>query len=436
MFFIVGTVIMAAFFILAVILKLAEASACAVSEAELAPLLQNKSKRAFRIERLDGSDFKYASSLKTAISTVEFFSFAIGVSLFVPRLTVALVEAGIPVRVSQVFALTAVTAVGVFLTVTLISIVARHIAIKHALKIALALSGFALLVSRLFFPLSALISAFAGGILKLLRINRHEQESDVSEEAIKSMVDAGSETGTIEPEEKEFIENVFAFNDLTADEIATHRTGITILWTDETPEQWDKTVRQSHHTYFPVCEDKIDNVVGILNSKEYFRLKNHSRDEVMKKAVKNPYYIPESMKANAILKDMKKKREFFAVVIDEYGGLSGIVTVTDLLQCIVGDLYEDESAPSEPEIERLDSKTWKILGQAPLDEAAEALGVNLEGDFDTFAGYVLTMVQQIPDDGAVFTVENEIMTVRVTSVKDRRIQKAMIRLKEEAPDAE
>ena len=166
------------------------------------------------------------------------------------------------------------------------------------------------------------------------------------------------------------------------------------------------------------------------------RSKEFMNTEVMKKAVKNPYYIPESMKANAILKDMKKKREFFAVVIDEYGGLSGIVTVTDLLQCIVGDLYEDESAPSEPEIERLDSKTWKILGQAPLDEAAEALGVNLEGDFDTFAGYVLTMVQQIPDDGAVFTVENELMTVRVTSVKDRRIQKTMIRLKEEAPDAE
>ena len=191
---------------------------------------------------------------------------------------------------------------------------------------------------------------------------------------------------------------------------------------------------KSRHTYFPVCDGKIDNVIGVLNSKEYLRLSDRSMENVMKNAVKAPFFVPVSMKANVLLKEMKRKREFFAVVIDEYGGLGGIITVADLLQCIVGEIFEDEDAPKLPEIERLDSKVWKIMGSAPIDDVSEALGVSLDGDYDTFAGYVLTMVESIPDDGVVFTVENDVMTVRVTAIKDRRIQKTMVQLKERKED--
>ena len=147
-----------------------------------------------------------------------------------------------------------------------------------------------------------------------------------------------------------------------------------------------------------------------------------------------PFFVPESMKANVLLKEMKRKREFFAVVIDEYGGLGGIITVADLLQCIVGDIFEDEDAPKLPEIERLDSKVWMIMGSAPIADVSEALGTDLEGDYDTFAGYVLTMVGSIPDNGATLTVENDVMTVRITAVKDRRIQKTLVQLKERTED--
>jgi putative hemolysin len=150
----------------------------------------------------------------------------------------------------------------------------------------------------------------------------------------------------------------------------------------------------------------------------------------MKRAVKAPYYIPESMKANAILKSMKQKRIYFAVVIDEYGGMSGIVTVTDLLQCIVGEIFDEEDGNPQPDIEPLDSKTWMIRGSATISDVENVLGVSIEGDYGTFAGYVLTMVGSIPDDGVVFTVENDLMTVRVTAIKDRRIERTMVQLKE------
>lgn len=427
----INLAVIGALLILAVLVKLAEVSVGAASDSDLAPLIQKGSKSAKRVTKLAKDQLPFASSLKTAISVIEFFAAFICALTFVDRLAAPMVSVGMPPVLAMLVAATAVTLAYITFTVVVVAIIARHIAIKHSLKISLALSGFASVVSKLFFPLSLLLSAISGGILTLMGINQKEQESDVSEEAIKSLVDAGSEMGTIDSDEKEFIENVFAFDDLEADEVATHRTGITLLWTDESQDEWEKTVFSSHHTYFPICEDKIDNVIGVLNSKEYFRLKDRSRENVMKRAVKAPYFIPASMKANAILKDMKKKREYFAVVVDEYGGLNGIVTVTDLLQCIVGDIFEETDTPALPDIERLDSKSWMILGSAPIEDVEEALGLTLDGDFGTFAGYVLTMMEDsIPDDGVVFNVENELMTVRVTSVKDRRIQKTMVKLKE------
>ncbi|MBR2474565.1 MAG: HlyC/CorC family transporter [Clostridia bacterium] len=428
---VINSIALGILFALGILIKLTEVSVGTASESELTPLIQNGSKRAKRVLELAKKQLPFASSLKTAISVIEFLMAALTAVTFAPYISLPLVKSGMHEALATFIAITAIVLIFVLLTVILIAIIARHIAIKHSLKISLALSGFACFISKLFLPMSALISAIAGGALTLMGINHRKQESDVSEKTIKMMVDAGSEMGTIDTEEKEFIENVFAFDDLSASEVATHRTGITLLWTDESDEEWEKTIYSSHHTYFPVCEDKIDNVIGVLNSKEYFRLKDHSRESVMKRAVKTPYFIPVSMKANAILKDMKKKREYFAVVIDEYGGLNGIVTVTDLLQCIVGDIFEDTDTQSLPEIERLDSKSFMILGSAPLEDVEEALGLTLNEDFDTFAGYVLTMMEDsIPDDGAVVNVENDLMTVRITAIKDRRIQKTMVQLKE------
>jgi len=428
---VINSIALGILFALGILIKLTEVSVGTASESELTPLIQNGSKRAKRVLELAKKQLPFASSLKTAISVIEFLMAALTAVTFAPYISLPLVKSGMHEALATFIAITAIVLIFVLLTVILIAIIARHIAIKHSLKISLALSAFACFISKLFLPMSALISAIAGGALTLMGINHRKQESDVSEETIKMMVDAGSEMGTIDTEEKEFIENVFAFDDLSASEVATHRTGITLLWTDESDEEWEKTIYSSHHTYFPVCEDKIDNVIGVLNSKEYFRLKNHSRESVMKRAVKSPYFIPVSMKANAILKDMKKKREYFAVVIDEYGGLNGIVTVTDLLQCIVGDIFEDTDTTSLPEIERLDSKSFMILGSAPLEDVEETLGLTLNEDFDTFAGYVLTMMEDsIPDDGAVVNVENDLMTVRITAIKDRRIQKTMVQLKE------
>lgn len=422
-----------ALLVLGALIKMSESAIFGASEAEVETAVAEGKKNALRVSALRKASERVHPSIRTALTATQFQMTAFVTVFFAPDLASVFIRSNMHTDVSTILAALITALVSTFATILIISIFSRHIAIKNSIKVAFRLSGFAKAVYLLYTPLAVLVTVITNALLLPMGINAKKQDTEVSEETIKMMVDAGSEQGTIDSDEKEIIENVFAFDDLCADEVATHRTEITILWSDETAEEWEKTINESHHSYFPICEDKIDNVIGVLSAKEYFRLNDRSKESVLKNAVKAPYYVPESMKANMLLKSMKQKRIYFAVVIDEYGGMSGIVTVTDLLQCIVGEMFEEGDPVTQPEIEPLDSKTWMIMGSAPISDVEEALDLTLDCNFDTFAGYVLTMVGSIPDDGVVFTVENDLMTVKIISIKDRRIEKTTVKLKEQEP---
>ena len=236
-------------------------------------------------------------------------------------------------------------------------------------------------------------------------------------------------------EEKEIIQNVFEFNDTTAGEIATHRTDIDMLCTEATPEEWEQTIHNTRHTFFPIYTDSVDKIIGVLNAKDYFRLEDKSIENIVKTTMKSPYLVPETLAADVLLRNMRAKKEYFAIVMDEYGGLSGIVTLTDLLGCIVGDIdYADDDGAEEeiPEIEQIDERTFAVTGIAPISEVEKALDRTLdEHDCDTIGGYIMSIIGSIPEDGASFTTENDIFSVQVIDVKDHRIEKAIITLKDE-----
>ena len=264
-------------------------------------------------------------------------------------------------------------------------------------------------------------------MLRLLNIDPDSDDEEVTEEEIRMMVDAGSEKGTIDEDEKEMIQNVFEFDDLTADEIATHRTEVSLLWMDETPEEWEKTIHDSRHSIYPVCEESVDRVVGILNAKDYFRLDDKSRDNIIKCAVKPAYFVPESIKADVLFKNMKLSGNNFAIVMDEYGGMSGIITMNDLVQQLVGDFDNENPVDTEEEIERIDSKTWKIKGSAPIDDVVEQLKIKIpEDDYDTFGGFVFDAYGTVPDDGKNFEIEVNEMLIRTLEIKDHRLVKALV----------
>lgn len=252
------------------------------------------------------------------------------------------------------------------------------------------------------------------------------------------MVDAGSEKGAIDHQEKEFIQNVFEFDDLTAGEIATHRTEITLLWLEESMEDWKNTIYNSRHTLYPICDESADDIVGILNAKDYFRLEDKSRESIMKNAVKPAYFVPENVKADVLFRNMKHTRNNLAVVLDEYGGMSGIITMNDLLEQLVGEFNDDETIEDEIlPIEPIDSKTWKIHGSASLDDVSKALGVSLTyEDCDTFNGLVFGALGTVPQDGSVVEVETPELMIKVTDIQDHQVETAIVCLKDPAPAPE
>ena len=255
------------------------------------------------------------------------------------------------------------------------------------------------------------------------------------------MVDAGSEKGAIDYEEKEFIQNVFEFDDLMAGEIATHRTDVTILFLEDSDEEWEQIIHDSRHTLYPVCDNSPDQVVGILNAKDYFRLSDKTRQSVLKGAVRPAYFVPETVKADVLFRNMKQGHHSLAVILDEYGGMVGIVTLNDLIEELVGELSEDipDFGSSDPQIEQQTDSSWEINGNIPLDEIKEETGIDLENDdYDTLGGLVFDILGLIPQDGPQnIDLEVAQLHIHVSYIKDHQIEKATIErieLPEETPE--
>ncbi len=420
----------------------AEIAVLSMNEAKLSQLSAKGDKRAKKLSKLTSKPAKFLATIQVAITLSGFLGSAFAAENFSDKIVSLVMKTGwnIPYGVLDTIAVVLITIILSFFTLVFGELVPKRLAMKKSEKLALGLASLVSFISVLFAPIVGLLTASTNGILRLFGVNPEDDGEEVTEEEILLMVDAGSEKGSIEEDEKEIIQNVFEFNDTTAGEIATHRTDIIMLSTEDTAEEWAQAIHDSRHTFFPVYGDSVDNIVGVLNAKDYFRLDDKSIDNVMQNAVKPPYLVPETVGADVLLKNMRSRKEYFAIVMDEYGGISGIVTLTDLIGCIVGDIeYAPEDGGEEvaPEIEQIDEGTFSVSGLALISDVEKAIDRELsEHDCDTIGGYILSVIGSIPEDGATLTTENEIMSVEVTEVRDHRIERAIITLKETAPEEE
>lgn len=391
-------------------------------------------KRAIRLSKLTTQPARFLATIQIGITLVNLLGSAFAAQNFSDKLTSVLEGIGlsIPVSVLSTLSVIIITLLLTYFTVTLGELVPKRIGMKKAEKLALSLSLLVYVISKIFAPVVWLLTVSANGILRLFGMNPHGEDEQITEEEIRMMVDAGSEKGAILPDEKDMIQNVFEFNDISADEIMTHRTEVSLLWLDESDEQWEQTINQSRHSIYPVCSDSPDNIVGVLYAKDYFRLDEKNRQAVMENAVKPAYFVPETVRADVLFRNMKKSRKHFAVVLDEHGGMSGIITMYDLLEQLVGDLEDDMTMPAEsPLIERIDSKTWRINGAASLDKVSRQLGVILpDNEYDTFGGLVFGMLGTIPDDGSTPELEEFGLNIKVKTVKEHRLESAIVYLNE------
>lgn len=259
-----------------------------------------------------------------------------------------------------------------------------------------------------------------------LRFEVEKEQEDYSEEDIYEVINGGG----VEPSQKEFIENLFEFDDTPVEEICTHRSEVVCLYLNDDKETWKKTILENRHTLYPVCDKDNDDVVGILDTRDYFRLDSIEQDNVINKAMDQPFFISQNMKADVLLKEMKIKKVYFAVLLDEYGGMTGIVTLHDIIETLLGEIQEDDDIDEPDPIQQIDSDQFRIYGQADIEDVEKALGISLEDeDCDTFGGYILNHYGQIPDEGSHFKVSLDLMDVYVKEVKNHRIGQTIVQIK-------
>lgn len=259
-----------------------------------------------------------------------------------------------------------------------------------------------------------------------LRFEVEKEQEDYSEEDIYEVINSGG----VEPSQKEFIENLFEFDDTPVEEICTHRSEVVCLYLNDDKETWKKTILENRHTLYPVCDEDNDDVVGILDTRDYFRLDSIEQDNVINKAMDQPFFISQNMKADVLLKEMKIKKVYFAVLLDEYGGMTGIVTLHDIIETLLGEIQEDDDIEEPDPIQQIDSDQFRIYGQADIEDVEKALGISLEDEeCDTFGGYILNHYGQIPDEGSHFKVSLDLMDVYVKEVKNHRIGQTIVQIK-------
>lgn len=260
-----------------------------------------------------------------------------------------------------------------------------------------------------------------------LRFEVEKEQEDYSEEDIYEVINSGG----VEPSQKEFIENLFEFDDTPVEEICTHRSEVVCLYLNGDKETWKKTILENRHTLYPVCDEDNDDVVGILDTRDYFRLDSIEQDNVINKAMDQPFFISQNMKADVLLKEMKIKKVYFAVLLDEYGGMTGIVTLHDIIETLLGEIQEDDDIEEPDPIQQIDADQFRIYGSADIEDVEKTLGISLEDeDCDTFGGYILNHYGQIPDEDSHFKVSLDLMDVYVKEVKNHRIGQTIVQIKQ------
>lgn len=419
----------------------AEIAVLSINETKLERLADQGDKRAKRLWKLTREPAKFLATIQVAITLSGFLGSAFAADSFSEPLVAWILSLGvkIPEKTLDTVAVVVITLILSYFTLVFGELVPKRVAMKKAEALGLGISGLVSGISSLFKPIVWFLSVSTNAVLRLLGIDPNEAGEQVNEEEILMMVDAGSEKGAIDEQEKEFIQNVFEFDDLTAEEISVHRTEVTFLWMEDSMEEWAKTIHESRHTLYPVCDGSPDNIVGILNAKDYFRLDDQSRQSVMQEAVKAPFFVPETIKADVLFRKMKKTRNVMAIVLDEYGGMVGIVTLNDLIEQLVGDLGEDtaEEEAAEPHVEQLDENTWAIVGNAELQDIEEALGVDIGlEEVETFTGLVFGELDMIPSDGPQdIELDFKGLHIHITRVEDHQIDYATV-TKLPVPDEE
>lgn len=396
-----------------------------LNDTKIEKQAKDGNKKAKQIEKMLKTPSKFLATIQIGITLAGFLSSAFASDTFAEKLAPILFQCMpfFSLGVWKSISIIIITIILSFFTLVFGELVPKRLAMKNYEKIAFGTIGIIRAISIITSPFVKFLTLVTNSISKLFEVGENEEES-VTEEEIKMMVDQGEEKGTIKEEEKELINNVFEFNDITASEIMKHRKDIFAvdinISNDELMEELSK--EEYRYSRIPVYDETIDEIKGILYIKDV--LKNIGKKNFkVKNVVKDAYFVSQTRLINEVFKELQKNKMQIAIIIDEYGGTAGLITMEDILEELVGDIY-DEYDKEEKEFEKIDENTYIIVGSMPIYDVNKLLNANIpEGDYDTLSGFLQEKLGRIPEEEENPIIETKEVTYKIEKYEDKRILK-------------
>ena len=411
----------------------AEMAAVSVNKNKIKILAENEgNKKAELILKLLEEPTKFLSTIQVAITLSGFLASASAATSFSKPLGKLLTQLGITYPYNENISLVFVTIILSYFTLVFGELVPKRIALQKAEFISLFSVKIIFNISKITSPFIKLLSLSTNFVLNMLGMKAEKLEENISKEEIKSMIEAGQANGVFNETEKEMINSIFEFDDITVGEIMTARTDVYMVNIDVSVSEYIDNLLSKKYARVPVYQNTSDNIIGTLHMKDLIleARKNGFENIDVKSIIRKPYLIPESKKIDELFKEMQKNKKSMAIIIDEYGGFAGIVTMEDLVEEVMGEI-EDEHDISSPQIIKLDKVTYIINGLISLDELNEKFGTDIENDdCNTLSGYITSIFGVVPDktyEGR--EIEMDKLIFKIEETKENRIEKVRLILK-------
>lgn len=401
---------------------MAEIAFISVNEAKISKRAKENDTKAILIEKMLKTPSKFLATIQIGITLAGFLSSAFASDTFASYLAPYLhsIIPQISIDVWNAISIIIITLILSYFTLVFGELVPKRIAMKNYEKILYSTIGIINMISKITSPFVKLLTISTNFISKIFGVEAQEEEI-VTEEEIKIMVDAGQEDGTIDEEAKELINNVFEFNDIEASEIMTHRTDIFAVEINDDIDKMLSKIDSLKYSRIPVYEETIDEIKGILYVKDILKSLKDNKKIKIKNLMRDAYFIPESKYINEIFRELQKNKKHMAIVVDEYGGTAGLVTMEDIIEELVGNIF-DEYDDIENDYEKIDENTFLINGSVNINDLNKILDVEVpEGDYDTLSGYLLEKLGRIPDDTENPIIETRDVVYKIEKYEDKRI---------------
>ncbi len=409
----------------------AEMAIVSVNKSKINVLAEEGNKKALALKKLTEEPSKFLATIQVGITLSGFFASASAATGISVQLGTFMVNHGVPY--GHELAVILITIVLSYITLVLGELYPKRIALQKSEAIAMFVITPIMFISKFTAPFVKFLSGSTNALVRLSGIDTSNLEEQFSKEEIRSLIEVGQEHGVINETEKEMINGIFEFDDTLAKEVMTPRTDVFMLNINSSIEKIKFDIIEENFSRIPVYEGDSDNIIGILYIKDFFAeaLKIGVEKLDIRKLLRPPYFVPETKNIDDLFKELQNTKNHMAILIDEYGGFSGIVTIEDLIEEVMGNIF-DEYDESEPDIKKLDNNTYLVKGILPIDELNESLNLSLEShDIDTVGGFVISLMGSIPADDENPTIKYENLTFKIEKVNEKRIEKLKLSIDSE-----